>query len=197
MKTKVLKGLDSTHFAPFKNGNFETPVAIENSKSIEASLKFEAEQEWADNRIVDSSSQFAGGEGKAKFLGLYKEEQVLLFGNKEVKGGVAVYSGDIAPIGAFLFRRKKSNGHYRLYVVYACQCNPAGFSGETIEEGKGKGGEEEIEFSIGEMQDGLIYHYIDTDDSTVDQEQVSKWFTEVQFPQELESRVLKKENKNQ
>lgn len=30
-----------------------------------------------------------------------------------------------------------------------------------------------------------MYFYIDTDDSTVDQQQVTNWFKEVQFPQEI------------
>ena len=31
-----------------------------------------------------------------------------------------------------------------------------------------------------------MYFYIDTDDATVDQEQVTNWYKSVQFPQELE-----------
>lgn len=47
-------------------------------------------------------------------------------------------------------------------------------------------GEDEINFTIGSLDDGNIYHFIDTDDSTVDDTQKSNWFTEVQFPIELE-----------
>ena len=157
------------------------------AKSLECELSFESENEWADDRIVDTSSEYNGGEGSVTVLGLTKEEHALLFGNTKVKGGVVVNSNDIAPQGAFLFERgKKNSSHSRYYVVYACQCSPATISAETVEDGKASAAEDEINFTIGSLDDGNIYHFIDTDDSTVDDTQKSNWFTEVQFPIELE-----------
>ena len=186
--TKLLKGLKNIHFAPYKNGAFQTPVLIKFAKSIESELNYESEAEWADDRIVDNSSEYNGGEGTATVLGLTKEEHALLFGNTKVKGGIVVKSGDIAPQGAFLFEiSKKNSEHSRYYVIYACQCSPASINAETVEDGKASAAEDEINFTIGSMDDGLIYHFIDTDDPTVDATQKSKWFTEVQFPIELEA----------
>ena len=186
--TKLLKGLKNIHFAPYKNGAFQTPVLIKFAKSIESELNYESEAEWADDRIVDNSSEYNGGEGTATVLGLTKEEHALLFGNTKVKGGIVVKSGDIAPQGAFLFERSKKNSeHSRYYVIYACQCSPASINAETVEDGKASAAEDEINFTIGSMDDGLIYHFIDTDDPSVDATQKSKWFTEVQFPIELEA----------
>lgn len=183
---KLLKGLKNIHFAPYVEGEFQTPVRIAFAKAIEGKLNYEAEAEWGDDAIVDNSSMFAGGEGNVKVLGLTKEEQVTLFGNKAVKGGVAVYSNDNAPVGAFLFERgKKNSKHKRLYVIYACQCAPTGFNGETVEDGKASATVEEIDFTIGEMEDGLVFHFIDTDDSTVEEEAKTDWFTTVQMPKEI------------
>lgn len=193
---KLLKGLKNIHFAPYSEGSFKTPIKILFGKQIEGKLNYESEQEWADDAIVDSSSQYAGGEGKVKVLGLTKEEQVALFGNKAVKGGVAVYADDIAPVGAFLFERgKKGSNAKRLYAIYACQCSPNGFSGETVEDGKASASEDEIDFTIGQMEDGLVYHYIDTDDTTVDNEAKTGWFTTVQLPQEISLPASLKEEK--
>lgn len=192
-KKKLLKGLKNIHFAPFVDGSFETPVKIENSKSIEAELNYESEQTWADDTLLDDEFNFAGGEGKLNILGLSKEEYNALFNNKIVKGGVVVNSNDVSPTGAFLFERgKKSSLEKRLYVIYACKCSPSGINAEGVEEGKGEAGTDEIEFSIGQMENGDIYHFIDTDDTTVDPQAKTKWFTEVQMPSEIESLVKSK-----
>lgn len=185
---KLLKGLRDIHFAIFSSGVYENPFKILFAKAIEMKLEYESEQEWADDGIADDSGQFAGGEGKLKILGLTKEEQALLFGNKKVKGGIAVYSTDSAPSGAFLFARgKKNSKHKRLYVIYNCKCSPNGFNGETVEEGKAPAEVCEIDFTVADLTDGLVYYYIDTDDPTVSQEQITNWFTEVQMPEELEA----------
>lgn len=191
---KLLKGLKKIHFAAYKDGAYETPVPILYAKKTENKLKYEGEQEWADDRIVDSSNGYAGGEGTLSTLGLLASEQALLFGNTIVKGGLAVKSSDEAPEGAFLFERgKKGSSHRRLYVIYSCKCSPAGVSGETVEEGKAAAGVEEINYSIGEDAEGNIYHYVDTDDTTIDSTTVDQWYTEVQKPKPITSSLNTKE----
>ena len=185
-KKKLLKGLKNIHFAAFINGAFTTPVRVDNAKAIESGLNFESEGTWADDVLVDAEYTFAGGEGKVTVLGLTKEEYNTLFAAKIVKGGVIVKTTDISPQGAFLFERgKKGSKHRRLYVVYACSCSPNSISAEGIEEGKGEAGVDEIEYAISSLEDGSIYHFIDTDDATVDQAAVEGWYTEVQMPKDL------------
>ena len=180
---KLLRGLKNIHFAKWIGSTFEQPVRITNAKRIENSLTYETETEWADDALIDTTTGFAGGEGTFVTLGLTAEEQALLFGNTAVKGGVSVKSTDIAPTGALLFERgKKNSTHRRLYVVYACQCNPASFGGETVEEGKGSASEDEVSYTIGEHSEHGVYFYIDTDASDVDSTQIANWFTEVQTP---------------
>ena len=182
-KTKACVGLSNIHFAPFNGSTFDSPVHIFHAKKIENKFKYENIQEWADNIAVINEFLYGGGEGSLTVLGLSKEERVLLFGNKAVKGGIAVSDTDEAPIGAFFFERRITGDARRLYVVYACKCSPTDISGETIEEGKGNYETNDIEYSIEGVN--LVYFYIDTDDSTVDQQQVTNWFKEVQFPQEI------------
>ncbi|MEG0667843.1 MAG: hypothetical protein RR460_04380 [Clostridium sp.] len=185
-KKKILAGLANIHFAPFVNGAFETPVPILYAKKIENKLEYENDQEWADDVVVDNGYDYTGGEGTLSVLALSASEQALLFANKVVKGGIVVNSGDVSPQGAFLFeRKKKRSSHKRLYVVYNCVCSPTSITAESIEEGKGAGSVDEITYSIGETDNGDIYHYIDTDDTTVDQTMVTSWFEEVQFSKEL------------
>lgn len=185
-KKKLLKGLKNIHFAPYVDGQFETPVKIDNAKSIEATLRYENDQTWADDVMVVDEYEYAGGEGKTSILGLSKEEYEALFGAKIVKGGIVTNTNDRSPEGAFLFERsKKGSNAKRLYVIYACKCSPAGISAEGVEEGKGEVGTDEIEFSVGSMANGDIYHFIDTDDATVDAEAVTKWYEEVQMPLEV------------
>lgn len=181
--TKLLKGLKNVYFAPFNGEGYETPVHITGAVKIENNLTYETESDWADDEIICTETGFAGGEGTFTTKGLYASEQSLLFGNKQVAGGLVVKSTDIAPTGAFLFERKKKNSTAkRLYVVYACQCSPSSFGGETIEEGKGATGESEIAYSITENTNYGIYYFIDTDAEDVDQAQVENWYKSVQFP---------------
>lgn len=192
---KLLKGLKMIHFAPKSEAGFKAPSKVTFAKKIENKLKYEGEQEWADDRIVDSSNGYAGGEGTLSTLGITSEEQVLLFGNKKVKGGVVVKDNDEAPEGAFIFERgKKGSVHKRLYVIYSCKCSPAGISGETVEEGKAAAGVEEINYSIGSDSEGNIYYYVDTDDPTISPETIANWYKEVQLPEDIEEAKSEEEN---
>ncbi|CUN04209.1 major tail protein [Turicibacter sanguinis] len=191
---KLLIGLGDIHFAPYVEGEFQTPVPITFAKKCEAKTNFEEDPEWADNIDVSPGFAYTGGEGTLTTLGLTAEEQVLLFGNTAVKGGVIINSSDVAPQGAFLFsRKKKKSDHKRLFVIYSCVCAPSALvNAETLEEGKGSAEEVEINFTVGQLEDGSIAFYVDTDSPTVKQEQVTNWFKMVQRPEVLdELNVLK------
>ena len=188
---KLIVGLSDIHFAPWNGSTFETPVPITNAKKCEAKTTFEEDEEWADNKNVNPGYVFAGGDGTLTTLGLTPDEQVLLFGNTLVKGGVLINSADVAPQGAFLFaRKKKRSTARRLYVVYNCVCAPSALiNAETLEEGKGDAEEVEINFTIDSLDDGNIAFYIDTDSPTIDSEQVTNWFKSVQMPQNLDDEL--------
>ncbi len=50
---------------------------------------------------------------------------------------------------------------------------------------KARHGEDEIKFTVGEAVNGDIFHFIDTDDPTVDQDAITNWFKKVQKPKEV------------
>ena len=186
-KKQVIRGFSNIHFAPFVDGAFQTPVKIQGAKSGEFKLNFEHDPSYADDGLFDNGYLYTGGEGNVTVLELTPDEQALILGNKKVKGGVVVNSNDTAPNGAFLFEKKyKNSTHKRLYVVYNCICSNPGMTMQTIED-KAEDSTCEIPLSVSELEDGNIYYYIDTNDSTVDQTQVSNWYTEVQMPKEIES----------
>lgn len=186
IKVKGLRGISNIHFAPFQlDSTFAAPVPITLAKKIENKLKYEGSQEWADNKIVDSSFLYAGGEGKLTTIGLSSDEQILIFGNNAAKGGVYVTDTDEAPEGAYLFEMQKKNGAKRLYVVYNCKNSPTDITSETIEDGKAEWQTNEIEYQIGSLTKAgvnYIYFFVDTDAADADEEQIGKWYTEVQFP---------------
>ena len=182
---KVIRGFRNIHFAPFKNGNFEKPVRMLGAKSGEFKLNFEHDPTYAEDGLFHNGYLYTGGEGNMSVLELTADEQVLILGNKRVKGGVVVNSNDEAPNGAFLFEKQfKGSTHKRLYVVYNCVCSNPGLVMQTIED-KAEDSVAEIPLSVSEDSEGNIYYFIDTNDPNVDQEQVANWYTQVQMPQEL------------
>ena len=187
-KTKLCKGFKNIHFAPYKEKTFQAPTKIHYGKKIENKFKYESSTDWGDDMIVDDDFIYNGGDGNLEVLGLSAEEQILLFGNNKAKGGVYVTDTDEAPVGAFLFERRKKQGHRRLYVVYCCKCTPTDISAETIEDGKGNYETKNIEYSIGSIEkDGTnhIYFYIDTDATDVNPTQIENWYKSVQFPESI------------
>lgn len=187
----VIRGFKNIHFAPFKDGRFETPVRIYGAKSAEFKLNFEHDPTYADDVLFNNGYLYTGGEGNISALELMPDEQTLILGNKRVKGGVVVNSNDEAPSGAFLFEKQhKGSANKRLYVVYNCVCSNPGLAMQTIED-KAEDSVAEIPLSVSEDSKGNIYYYIDTNDVNVVAEQITNWYKSVQFPVELES-VLNK-----
>lgn len=189
-KPKLMIGYRNIHRANVsEEGAFETPVRVENGRKTSNKLNYESSQAWGDDKIIMDSALYAGGEGTTTFLGLTMDEYTLLFDHLRVKGGMAITDEDSPKTGAWLWeRQKKGTKHKRLYCLYACTCKPVGFDAESIIDGKGDPEEVEVEYSIGSYThtDGKTYiaYVVDTDDPTVDQETISKWYTAVQFPKE-------------
>ncbi|MGL4731255.1 MAG: major tail protein [Clostridium sp.] len=203
MKSKLLKGLKNIHAAKFVGSKYEKPMRIHNAKKIENKFKYESSQEWADDGIIDSSYEFAGGEGTLEVLGLTPDEFVYLFGNTRVQGGVAVAAEDESPTIAILFEKKLRNGGRRLFVIYDCTCAPIDISGTTIEDGKGEYEVSSINYSVGSIEvelagetKQLIYHFVDTTDETIAQETINAWYEEVQMPKEIVVEEVTKVLKN-
>ena len=93
-KKKVLRGFSNIHFAPYVDGEYQTPVKIEGAKSGEFKLNFEHDPSYADDVLFDNGYLYTGGEGNITVLDLTPEEQALILGNRKVKGGVVNNIGD-------------------------------------------------------------------------------------------------------
>lgn len=184
---QVIRGFSNIHFAPLQEeGSYGTPIKISGAKSGEFKLNFEHDPTYADDVIFNNGFLYTGGEGNISVLELTPDEQALILGNKKVKGGVVVNSNDVSPSGAFLFEKKfKGSNHKRLYVVYNCICSNPGLTMQTIED-KAEDSVVEIPLSVSETEEGNIFYFIDTNDATADQSQISAWYTEVQEPISIE-----------
>lgn len=186
-KKKRLGGFRNIHIAHMgDDGVYEAPVHITGGKSINIELSYESEEFESDDVIDHQEFIFTGGEGTLGLKSLAIDEFNLIFNNKKVKGGVVVSRDDLSPNCAVLFeRQKKDKINRRFYVVYNTKFAPSSIKAETA----AKIGNEEIDelkFSVGTTNEGYVYHIIDTDDPTVTQEQITKWYTEVQMPIEIE-----------
>lgn len=180
-----LKGLSNIHVAIIEEGGTHgTPVKVEGAKSISAELTFEQEEFESDNVIDYSDFIFTGGEGTMVLKSMSLKEFNLLFNNAYVKGGVEINTKDVAPNCAILFERLKlDRKNRRLYVIYNVKFAPAGIKGQSAAK-PGTEETDELKFSIGEFTDGAVVYFIDTDDPSVTEEQITGWYKNVQFIQE-------------
>lgn len=180
-----LKGLSNIHVAIIEEGGTHgTPVKVEGAKSISAELTFEQEEFESDNVIDYSDFIFTGGEGTMVLKSMSLKEFNLLFNNAYVKGGVEINTKDVAPNCAILFERLKlDRKNRRLYVIYNVKFAPAGIKGQSAAK-PGTEETDELKFSIGEFTDGAVVYFIDTDDPSVTEEQITDWYKNVQFIQE-------------
>lgn len=179
-----LKGLSNIHVAIIEEGGIHgTPVKVEGAKSISAELTFEQEEFESDNVIDYSDFIFTGGEGTMVLKSMSLAEFKLLFNNAYVKGGVEINTKDVAPNCAILFERLKlDRKNKRLYVIYNVKFAPAGIKGQSAAK-PGTEETDELKFSIGEFTDGAVVYFIDTDDPSVTEEQITGWYQTVQFIQ--------------
>lgn len=182
-----LKGLSNIHVAIIEGGGIHgthgTPVKVEGAKSISAELTFEQEEFESDNVIDYSDFIFTGGEGTMVLKSMSLAEFKLLFNNAYVKGGVEINTKDVAPNCAILFERLKlDRKNKRLYVIYNVKFAPAGIKGQSAAK-PGTEETDELKFSIGEFTDGAVVYFIDTDDPSVTEEQITGWYQTVQFIQ--------------
>lgn len=189
MGKQVIRGFKNIHFAPYdkETKTYKEPFPILYAKSGEFKFNFENDPTYADDTIVENGYLFVGGEGTITVLELLPDEQVAILGNKRVKGGVLVNTNDVAPPGAYLFEKNfKNSTHKRLYVVYNCVCSNPGLTMQTIED-KAEDSVSEIPLSVSELENGDLMYYIDTNDPTVEAEQITNWYKEVQFAVEVEA----------
>src|SRR5699024_7638485 len=98
------------------------------------------------------------------------------------KGGTLRAGNDIAPDGAFAYRRLKTNGKYRYTVLFKGQFALTGDETSTLEGTTVNFTHPEWTGSFVDVP-GLGYIYsVDEDDEGVDDEMIKNWFTSVANP---------------
>lgn len=170
---------ESTEFPTYAE-----PITIGTAVGVKVSTSYETNQDYGDGVIQDQFTAFGGAEIGLVTNGYQNKILADITGGKVLKGGALRSGEDVAPDGAFAYRRKKSNGKYRYTVLYKGQF--ALTSDETTTQEGNK-----ITFThpewTGSFVDvpGLGYIYsVDDDDTGVDMTMIENWFKEVANPKE-------------
>lgn len=161
---------------------YGTPITIGTAVSIKPSTNYEITQDYGDSVVQDQFSAFGGAEVELETNGYAHKVLSAITGGEMYKGGALRSGEDVAPDGAFAYRRKKSNGKYRYTIFYKGQ-----FTLDSDETSTQEGNK--ITFTHpswkGSFVDvpGLGYMYsVDEDDEGVDMEMIKNWFTKVINP---------------
>lgn len=168
-----------------ESGDFPTygpALTIGTAVSINPTFNYETTTDYGDGVAQDQFTAFGGAEVALVTNGYKNEVLAGLTGSKIVGGGVLRSAEDVTPDGAFAYRRKKSNGHYRYTILYKGQFS-LGSDETTTQEGG------TVTFThpewTGTFVDvpGVGYMWsVDSDDEKVDPTVIENWFTQVTEP---------------
>lgn len=162
----------------------DSVVSIGTAVSINPTLNSETTQDYGDGVVQDQFTAFGGAEITLVTNGYKNATLAALTGSKMVGGGILRSADDIAPDGAFAYRRKKSNGAYRYTVFYKGQFALTGDESTTQEGSTVTFTHPEWTGSFVDVP-GLGYMYsVDSDDEGVDQTVLENWFTIPQMPKD-------------
>ncbi|MGX4686305.1 major tail protein [Vagococcus sp. JNUCC 83] len=161
---------------------YGTPITIGTAVSISPTFNYETTQDYGDGIVQDQFTAFGGAEVSLTTNGYTNKVLSDISGATFVGGGILRSGDDIAPDGAFVYRRKKSNGHYRYTILYKGQFALSSDESQT-QEGNS------ITFThpewTGTFVDvpGIGYMWsVDSDDDGVDPVVIKNWFSEVKKP---------------
>lgn len=161
---------------------YSTPVTIGTAVSINPTFNYETVQDYGDSVVQDQFTAFGGAEVSLTTNGYMNKVLAAITGSKMVGGGILRSADDIAPDGAFAYRRKKSNGAYRYSILYKGQFALSGDESSTQEGSKVTFTHPEWTGTFVDIP-GVGYMWsVDSDDEKVDPEVIKKWFTEVKEP---------------
>lgn len=161
---------------------YREPVTIGTAVTINPTLNYETTPDYGDGVVQDQNTAFGGAEVALTTNGYINSVLAELTGAKMVGGGVLRSADDITPDGAFAYRRKKSNGHFRYTIFYKGQFLLSSDE-STTQEGS------TISYThpewTGNFVDvpGVGYMWsVDSDDEKVDPDVIKNWFTQVTKP---------------
>lgn len=159
-----------------------TPTTIGTAVSIKPAANYETTQDYGDSVIQDQFTAFGGAEIDLETNGYTHQTLSEITGGQLLKGGALRSGEDVAPDGAFAYRRKKSNGKYRYTVFYKGQFALDSDETSTLEGSKVTFTHPSWKGSFVDIP-GLGYMYsVDEDDEGVDEAMIAAWFTTVANP---------------
>lgn len=168
---------DTTEFP-----TYGSPVTIGTAVSINPTLNYETALDYGDGTPQDQFTAFGGAEIALTTNGYVNATLAALTGSKMVGGGVLRSADDIAPDGAFAYRRKKSNGEYRYTIFYKGQFALTADESTTLEGSTVTFTHPEWTGSFVDIP-GVGYMWsVDSDDENVDPSVIENWFTTVTKP---------------
>lgn len=175
-------------------------ITIGTAVSINPSINTETAQDYGDSVIQDQFTAFGGAEISLTTNGYTHKVLSELTGGTMLKGGILRSGEDVAPDGAFAYRRKKTNGKYRYTVLYKGQFSLSSDETSTLEGSSVTFTHPEWTGSFVDVP-GLGYIFsVDEDDEEADASMISAWFEKVANPKEgvaPASAQLKKEDKGE
>lgn len=166
---------------------YGAPVVIGTAVSIKPDVKYETAQDYGDSVPQDQFTAFGGAEISLTTNGYTHKVLSEITGGTLLKGGIIRSGEDIAPDGAFAYRRKKTNGKYRYTVFYKGQFALSSDETSTLEGSSVTFTHPEWTGSFVDVP-GLGYVYsIDEDDEGVDMGMIASWFEKVANPKSGEA----------
>ncbi|MBD9817549.1 major tail protein, partial [Enterococcus faecalis] len=160
------------------------PTTIGTAVSIKPDVTTETTPDYGDSVVQDQYVAFGGAEVTLETNGYQNEVLAEITGGEKLKGGVLRSADDIAPDGAFAYRRRKSNGKYRYTIFYKGKFALTSDESSTLEGSSVSYTHPEWTGSFVDVP-GVGYMYsVDEDDEGVDLDMIKNWFTTVTNPRE-------------
>lgn len=145
-------GIDKAYFAPFLDEQAETydvPFRLDPIQELSVEPQTNTSSQYGDNIAIETASAMGAIEATATFTGLTPEIEARILGNTYIEEDRRVIksANDIAPMGAFLYRRMRADGGYRYKVFYRGRF--------TLPNEETTTKEDQVEFQGAEM--GLVF----------------------------------------
>lgn len=185
MSTSII-GVDFAYFAPLtseSNKTYGEMVKLDPVQQIDVEPETSSTSQYGDNRAVETVNGMGAITLKVTFTGVSMENEAMLLGHKidSAKKSLTKRADDIAPYGAFVYRRMKANGAYRYKVLYKGVFSRPKESTKTKEDSVEFSGQEmEASFMPLAIDGGLYEHSVDAavGDKTTEQ----AWQKGIVFP---------------
>lgn len=133
-KNKIEFGIESLHFAPLKNGAFQTPQAIKGVSSLKMEGSTETIKIYADNTVYYTMSANTGYDLELEIYNYDDDFMVNYLGFKKDKNGVLIEPSILVPVEVAVLFKVKGDLKDRCCALYKCTFEKPSFENKTIED---------------------------------------------------------------